>query len=258
MATAGRHSGKTALVIGASSPGGLGEAVAMALRDGGCTVHVAGRRLAALETLAADLGGRAIACDMHDEAAIAAMLAACGPLDILVNASGTTAAARLARIERTQIENEFAIHVTANMLMLKHASGAMRRGGSIVLFSSITARIPGEGLAAYSCAKAALDHLVRIAALEFGALDVRVNAVAPGFSPTPMTEGIFADPAISALYLRECPLAARAVSAAQVASAVSWLSEDDCFANGETMQLSGGAQLGRLPRLDEIKEARRH
>ncbi len=259
----GQEQGRTALVIGASSPGGLGEAVALALHADGCTVHVAGRNVSALDALAADLGGTAIACDMHDEDAIAAMIAACGPIDILVNASGTTGAARLAKIERAHIEGEFAIHVTANMLLLKHASRAMRRGGSITLFSSITARVPGEGLAAYSCAKAALDQLVRIAALEFGPLDVRVNAVAPGFSPTPMTQGIFADPAISALYLRDCPLETRAldaqaVSAAQVASAVRWLSEGDCFANGEIVQLSGGAQLGRLPRLSEIREARRH
>lgn len=263
MATAGRYAGKTALVIGASSPGGLGEAVAIALRAGGCTVHVAGRRVAALDALASDLGGLAIACDMRDEDAIAAMFDLSGPIDILVNASGTTGAARLAKIQRAQIESELAIHVTANMLLLKHASGVMRRGGSITLFSSITARVPGEGLAAYSCAKAALDQLVRIAALEFGPLDVRVNAVAPGFSPTPMTEGIFADPAISALYLRDCPLETRpldekAVSARQVASAVGWLSDADCFANGEIVQLSGGAQLGRLPRLDELREARRH
>lgn len=247
---------RTAIVIGASSPGGLGEASARRLAREGFAVIVAGRNEAALRALADELGGRAIVCDVTDETALAALIDGAGAFDVLVNAAGTTDAARLSRITREAIEAQLNIHLVANMLLLKHAARKIRTGGSIVLFSSLTAKVAGQGLAAYACAKAALDHLVRIAALEFGEAGVRVNAVAPGFSPTPMTAGIFAMPAIRDLYLSEAIVGGRAVTAEEVASAVAWLAAEDCFATGEIVHVSGGAQMGRLPRLSELKQAR--
>ena len=246
---------RKACVIGASSPGGLGEACALRLAQDGLAVTVAGRRMAPLEALSARIGGRALPVDMTDEEDIARLAAECGPLDVLVNAAGTTDAARLARISRQSIEAQFELHVTANMLLIKHFAPLLRPGGSIVLFSSLTARVAGEGLAAYSCAKAALEHLVRIAALELGEAGVRVNAVAPGFSATPMTQGIFANPALAGLYVGEAACGGRGVTPDEVADAVSWLAGERCFASGETIQVSGGAQLGRLPRLTQIRQA---
>lgn len=246
----------TALVIGASSPGGLGEAVARRLRNDGIRVSIAGRNMSRLALLAEEIGAEAIPCDMEQEDSISTALERCGPLDLLVNASGTADASPISKVTRERIERQLAIHVTANMLLLKHASQQVRSGGSIVLFSSVTARVPGAGLAAYACAKAALDHLVRVAAVEFGPLGIRVNAVAPGFSPTPMTESIFAAPGLRDLYLREGLIGARAVTPDEVAAAVSWLADKRCFTTGEILQVSGGAQLGRLPRADEIREAR--
>ncbi|MBS3961239.1 MAG: SDR family oxidoreductase, partial [Sandarakinorhabdus sp.] len=237
---------RKACVIGASSPGGLGEACALRLAEDGYAVTVAGRRMDLLEALARKVGGRALPVDMSDEEDIARLAAKCDPVDVLVNAAGTTDAARLARISRQSIEAQFELHVTANMLLIKHFTPLVRPGGSIVLFSSLTARVAGEGLAAYSCAKAAVEHLVRIAALELGAAGIRVNAVAPGFSATPMTEGIFANPALAGLYLGEAPYGERGVGPEEVADAVSWLAGPRCFASGETIQVSGGAQLGRL------------
>lgn len=247
---------RTAIVIGASSPGGLGEASARRLAHDGHAVIVAGRNHDALDVLAGEIGGQALVCDVTQEDDIVALFDAAGPFDVLVNAAGTTDAGRLSRITRESIEAQFAVHVTANMLLLKHAAAPIRAGGAIVLFSSLTAKVAGEGIAAYACAKAALDHLVRIAALEFGNAGVRVNAVAPGFSPTPMTAGIFAMPAIRDLYLNEAVVGRRGVNPAEVASAVAWLASEDCFATGEIIHVSGGAQLGRLPRWAELKEAR--
>ena len=246
---------RKACVIGASSPGGLGEACALRLAAEGYAVIVAGRRMAPLEDLAGRIGGKALQVDVTDEEDIARLAAECGPLDVLVNAAGTTVGARLARISRQSIEAQLELHVTANMLLIKHLAPVIRPGGSIVLFSSLTARVAGEGLAAYSCAKAALEHLVRIAALELGDAGIRVNAVAPGFSATPMTEGIFANPALAGLYLGEAAYGGRGVTPAEVADAVNWLAGPGCFASGEIIQISGGAQLGRLPRLTQIRQA---
>lgn len=243
---------KRALVLGASSRGGIGEAVARRLSDDGYAVVVAGRRREPLDVLAAEIRADVLTCDVTDEDSIEAMFEAAGPVDVAVNTAGTTDVGSIAKIKRERVEAQFALHVTGNLLFMKHAVAHMGEGGSIVLFSSLTARIPGTGLAAYAGAKAALEHIVRIAALEFGPRSIRVNAVAPGFTRTPMTEAFLADDRIAAIYKNETALG-QLTEPAQVASAVSWLASDDCFTTGETIAVSGGAQLLRLPTGAELR-----
>lgn len=243
---------RTALIIGASSEGGLGEAAARRLAADGSRIIVAGRRIAPLERLAAELGGRVLPVDMLDEKSIIELAAAAGPVDVLVNASGTTLGRTILKISREQIESQLSLHVTGNILLMKHFVPAMPRGGSIILFSSVVAKLAGPGLVAYSAAKAALDHVVRIAALEFGPLGIRVNAVAPGFTRTPMTEGFLSIGRMNALYRRESAMG-ELTEPHQVAAAVSYLAAPDCYSTGEIVQVSGGAQLCRLPRAEEIK-----
>lgn len=245
-------SGRRALVLGASSPGGIGEAVARRLSREGYFVVVAGRRRERLDALAGELGGTGLTCDVTDEDSIAGMFDAAGPLDVAVNVAGTTDVGSIAKIQRARVEAQLDVHVTGNLLFMKHALKQLVEGGSIVLFSSLTARVPGTGLAAYAGAKAALEHIVRIAALEFGSRKIRVNAVAPGFTRTPMTEGFLADDRIAAIYAGETALGAL-TKPEQVASAVAWLASNDCFTTGETLAVSGGAQLLRLPTGAELR-----
>lgn len=245
-------SGRRALVLGASSPGGLGEAVAWRLGQEGCRVTVAGRRREPLEALANDIGGDALICDVTEEGSIAAMAEAAGDIDVAVNAAGTTDVGSILKIRRERIEAQLAVHVTGNLLFMKHLAPRMPSGGSIILFSSLTARVAGAGLAAYAGAKAALEHIVRIAALEFGPRGIRVNAVAPGFSRTPMTEAFLADERIAGIYRKETALGAL-TEPEQVAATVAWLAASDCFTTGETIAVSGGAQLLRLPTGAELR-----
>ncbi|HLO20492.1 MAG TPA: SDR family oxidoreductase, partial [Sphingomicrobium sp.] len=169
-----------------------------------------------------------------------------------VNVAGSTDVGSIAKIQRERVEAQFAVHVTGNLLFMKHALTKMGEGGSMILFSSLTARVPGAGLAAYAGAKAALEHIVRIAALEFGPRKIRVNAVAPGFTRTPMTEAFLSDERIAGIYTKETALGSL-TKPDQVASAVSWLASDDCFTTGETIPVSGGAQLMRLPTGAELR-----
>jgi 3-oxoacyl-[acyl-carrier protein] reductase len=244
--------GKRALVLGASSVGGLGEAVARRLAADGAQLVVSGRTMDPLHALAKDIGGTAIACDVTDEAAVAALAAAVGPVDIAVNVAGSSVSGSILRAKRSTIDAQLALHVTGNFMFLKHLAPTMPRGGSFTLFSSLTAQIAGPSLAAYAVAKAGLDHLVRIAAIELGSRGIRVNAVAPGFVRTPMTEDFLSNPAFEALYAKEGPLGALG-NPEQVAAAVAFLSADDCFMTGEIMNVSGGARLGKLPRAEDFK-----
>lgn len=243
---------RTALIIGASSEGGLGEAAARRLAADGFRIIVAGRRMQALERLAAELGGSSMHCDMLDEGSIAALAEAAGPINMLVNASGTTLGRSILKISRAEIEAQLSLHVTGNILLLKHFVPVMSRGGSIILFSSVVATLAGAGIVAYSAAKAALDHVVRVAAIEFGPLGIRVNAVAPGFTRTPMTEGFLSDERMNALYRRETAMG-ELTAPRQVAAAVSYLAAPDCYTSGEIIQVGGGAHLCRLPRAEEIR-----
>jgi 3-oxoacyl-[acyl-carrier protein] reductase len=243
---------RTALVIGASSEGGLGEATARRLAADGCTVFLAGRNRVRLDALAAEMDVQAFTCDLLDEQSIANLVREVGPVDVLVNAAGTTQGRRILKITREEIEPQLSMHVTANILLLKHFGAIMPTGGSIVLFSSVVAKVPGFGLAAYSAAKAALDHVVRIAALEFGPMGIRVNAVAPGFTRTPMTEVFLGEGRFQELYSRETAMG-KLTEPHEVAAAVSYLASADCYTTGEIIQVSGGAQLLRLPRADELQ-----
>lgn len=239
-------------MLGASSPGGLGEAVARRLAEEGYRLVVSGRRREPLEALAKDIGGDVLACDVTDEDSIAAMAQAVGEVDIAVNAAGTTDVGSIAKIQRERIEAQLAVHVTGNLLFMKHVAPRMAPGGSIILFSSLTARVPGTGLAAYAGAKAALEHIVRIAALEFGPRGIRVNAVAPGFTRTPMTQAFLADERIADIYRKETALG-ELTEPTQVAATVAWLAARDCFTTGQTIAVSGGAQLLRLPTAAELR-----
>ena len=241
------------LILGASSQGGLGEAVARRLAADGVELVVAGRRLEALQALASEIGGTAAQCDVTDEDSLSALAETAGAIDVLVNAAGTTMAQSILKLSRAQIDAQYAVHVTANLLLMKHVVPAMPRGSSIVLFSSVTAKVAGAGLAAYAAAKAALDQVVRIAGIEFGPRGVRVNAVAPGFCRTPMTEGFLSDPHFAAIYARETALGGF-VTPEQVAAAVAWLASPDCYMTGEIMQVSGGAQLMRMPFAGELRK----
>lgn len=239
------------VVVGASSAGGLGEATARRFAADGHEVIVAGRRATPLKALAESIGGRFAVCDITDEDSVAELAAFAGPVDVAINAAGTASANSIAKIKRAVIEAQLAVHVTGNFMFLKHFVAQMPRGGRFVLFSSLTARVPGTGLAPYAAAKAALDQIVRIAALEFGPRGISVNAVAPGFSVTPMTNSFLTEDKMAPIYKREAALGAL-VTPDEVAAAVAWLAAPDCFMTGEIMHVSGGAQLGRLPRPDEL------
>jgi NAD(P)-dependent dehydrogenase (short-subunit alcohol dehydrogenase family) len=243
---------QTALIIGASSVGGLGEAAGRRLAADGFAIVLAGRDTGRLADLARELDARIFACDVLEEEMIASLAEAAGQVDVLVNASGSTLGRSILKTERAEVDAQLSMHVVANILLIKHFAPRMFRGSSIILFSSVVSKLAGHGIVAYSAAKAALDHVVRVAALELGPRGIRVNAVAPGFSCTPMTENFLADDRLAALYRRETAMGAL-TQPHQVAAAVSYLAAPDCYSTGEIVQVSGGAQLCRLPRFEEIR-----
>ena len=249
--------GKSAIVLGASSPKGIGETIARKFAEQGAKVAVCGRKIEAVQALANDINGTAVACDITDEAQISSALEEVvskhGKVDIAVNAAGINASQPIAEMTAADLRTISESHFVGPVMFIKHAaSKMMEHGGSIITLSSLTAELTGAGLGYYAGTKAATDKIVQIAALEYGSHNIRVNSLSPGLTRTPMTEAFFQMPTLTEAFKKEMPLGDRLITADDVAFAAAYLANDRCVATGDNIRVSGGAHLQRLPRRDEM------
>ena len=106
-------------------------------------------------------------------------------------------------------------------------------------------------LAAYAGTKKGVDQIVRIAAVEYGPRGIRVNAIAPGFTRSAMTEAYFAIPTLEAAFVREIPLG-RLPTVEDIANAALWLASDEAFVTGQVIDVTGGQSLRRIPTPEEM------
>ena len=191
-----RLDGKVALVTGGNS--GLGEAIALAFAEAGARVVIAGRREQrnALTLRALGSAHRAVTLDVANEAsverAVATAIEDFGRLDILVNNAGVGQRASVMDLELEAWRHVLDINLTGAFLCTKHAARRMAAQGSgkIINIASIYGlTAPSKGLqVAYTVSKHALVALTKVNAVELAAKGIQVNAVAPGWFFTEMTE----------------------------------------------------------------------
>ena len=229
------------VVVGAAS--GIGEATARVLAGSGHTVVGA-------DVTAAEGVERV---DVTDEDSVAALLdsvvARHGGFHGAVNCAGVSTLAAITEHDAAEFRRVVDVCLTGAFLVLKHAGRRVSDGGSLVSLTSLNARQPGTGLAAYCAAKAGLVSLTEVAALELAPRRVRVNAVAPGLVITPLTAPAMDIPGVRDGYLENTPLG-RSGEPEEVAGAIRFLLSDDAaWMTGETMELNGGAHLQRYPDL---------
>ncbi len=196
--------GMPALVTGGGS--GLGAATARALATAGAKVAVLDRDIAAAETVATEIGGRAIECDVADAAsgehAVAAARQAHGPAGLCINCAGVGPAARIvgrdgpmpladfARVIEINLIGTFNILRLAAADMAERAPNAEGERGVIINTASIAAFEGQVGQAAYASSKGGVAALTLPAAREFARIGVRVLCIAPGLFATPMLMGL--------------------------------------------------------------------
>jgi len=239
-------SGRTALVTGAS--GGIGGAVARQLHAQGARVALSGRRRAALEQVAAELGERALIepCDLAERGApdrLVAAVEAAGGLDILVNNAGLTRDNLALRLKDEDWQTVLDVDLTAGFRLIRSALRGMvrRRYGRIVNITSIVGHTGNPGQTNYAAAKAGLVGMSKALAAEVAARGITVNCVAPGFIETAMTD-VLGDERRARL-LQQIPLG-RLGSGADVAAAVGYLASAEAgYVTGQTLHVNGGMAM---------------
>ncbi len=241
--------GRTALVTGGGTGVGLG--IARRLLQHGARVTLAARRVDVLESAAerlrseidaAQVGTRQCDVSVEDDlvAAVASAAAPDGRLDIAVANAGSGAPGPILALgsEAWRFANDLNILGTA--LTIKQAALAMQeRGGSIVAISSVEAFKVAKYMAPYSVTKAAVEALVRCAALELAPFEIRVNAIQPGYVPTEGTALAFNEE--EAAQLVEMTPRRRSGRAEEIGDAVVYFSaESGAWVTGQVLAVDGG------------------
>src|ERR1700727_785899 len=197
---------RTAVVVGGAS--GIGKAVAHALAADSCRVIVADRNADGARSVATELGDQhsAATVEVTDEDSVRALFDQAGALDVVVNTAGYSTLGLITELPVKDFRSVVDVCLTGAFLVIKHAAPRLSRGGALVSISSLNGRQPAAAMSAYCAAKAGLSMLTQVAALELAPQGIRVNAVAPGFVHTPLTEPATHIPGVVAEYVENTPL----------------------------------------------------
>lgn len=239
--------GKNALITGAS--GGIGGAIAKALHGAGATVALSGTRVEPLEALAAELGSRAhvLPCNLSDAEAVNELpkqaAEVMGSVDILVNNAGITADNIFMRMKDEEWERVLEINLTSTMRLCRGVMRGMMkaRWGRIINISSIVGATGNPGQANYAASKAGMIGMSKSIAYEVANRGITVNAVAPGFITTAMTDKLTDDQKSG--ILGQVP-AGRMGEAEEIAAAVLYLASPEAgYVTGSTLHVNGGMAM---------------
>ena len=237
--------GRKAIVTGASR--GIGRTTARALADAGSQVLAVARseaELTELKSVAPAGSVHPLVCDLGDPEAAGRILeaatAAMGGVDTLVNNAGITRDGLLLRMSLDDWDSVFALNLRSAFLLTQKVARIMlkARQGAIVNVVSVVGQIGNAGQANYTAAKAGLEAFTKSCAREFASRKIRVNAVAPGFINTEMTQGLNEE-TLNA-FLTQVPLG-RAGTPEEVAEVILFLVSDHArYVTGQVWRVDGG------------------
>jgi NAD(P)-dependent dehydrogenase (short-subunit alcohol dehydrogenase family) len=241
---------RVAIVTGGGS--GIGAATARLLAERGFTVAVVGRRRDKLDAVVSDLGGRGLAvqADLADADApgrvVAEVLEQTGRLDVVVNNAAEFTLEPFGELTLAAIDAHLAVNVRAALLLVQAALPALRRSpaAAVVNVSSAAAVMYRPGQAVYALTKAALEHLTKQLAAELAPDGIRVNAVRPGPTDTPIHRAV-PDPEARLAWLGEQTPLGRVGRPEEVAWWIAALVEPEAeWVTGAVIPVDGGRVLG--------------
>jgi len=244
-------SGRIALITGASQ--GIGRACALELARSGATVALAARSADKLEAVAAEIaaaGGtaRTYSLDVSNEASIKAcaraVISDLGKVDILVNNAGITKDGLTLRMKLADFDDVLRTNLTGAFLLTQSVISSMMKGrwGRVINITSVVGETGAAGQVNYAASKAGMIGLTKSLAREFASRSITVNAVAPGFIQTAMTDEL--PDAQKAAILAQIPLS-RYGADTDIAAAVAFLASDAAsYITGHTLDVNGGMYMG--------------
>ena len=238
----------TALVTGAS--GGLGSSIAKALSAQGARLAVSGSNASKLETFRASLGGDHVAlqCNLSDGAAVDALVPSAvdalgGKLDILVNNAGVTRDNLLMRMKDEEWDEVIRINLEAAFRLMRAAARPMMKArfGRIISVTSVVGVTGNPGQANYVASKAGLIGLTKAIAIELASRGITVNAIAPGFMTSAMTDALNDQQRES--ILARIPMGAMGSGEDIGTAAVFLASREAGYVTGQTLHVNGGMAM---------------
>ena len=248
ITTASLH-GKTAIVTGGSK--GIGSAMALGLGHQGADVAIVSRNVAEGEQIAAQIRamGRhalAIACDVTNKASVDAMVQkamdAFGHIDILINNAGMNIRKPVIEVEESDWDTVLDTNLKGIFLVAQSVGQKMipQKKGKIINIASIAAAVGLPNLAAYCASKGGIAQLTKVMALEWAEHNIQVNAVAPAYILTPMTQGLLENPERLNWILGMTPMG-RLGTMEEVAGPVMFLASDwSNYVTGTVLMVDGG------------------
>ena len=239
--------GMTALVTGAS--GALGSAIAKSLAAQGARLAVSGSNVEKLQAFRAGLGGDHVAlpCDLSDGAAVDSLVPqaveALGKLDILVNNAGVTRDNLLMRMKDEEFEEVVRINLEAAFRLMRGAAKPMMRArfGRIISIASVVGVTGNPGQANYVASKAGLIGMTKAVAQELASRNITVNAIAPGFMTSAMTDALNEQQRDA--ILSRIPMGAIGTGEDIGAAVVYLASREAGYVTGQTLHVNGGMAM---------------
>ena len=250
----GALDGKVALITGGAS--GIGLATAQLYAREGARVAMADRNADGVQEAARALGDSAvgISADVTSESDVEAMVASCierfGRLDIAFNNAGVAGVAPIHEHTLEQFQRVINVCLTGVFLCIKHESRQLLdqgEGGSIINTASINATQATAGLAAYCSAKGGVTMLTKVSALELGPHGIRVNAIGPGHTKTPLTLRARDVPGFDEAMIGATPMG-RLGEPEDIAQMALYLGSDASqWVSGQLFYVDGGITVNELP-----------
>jgi 3-oxoacyl-[acyl-carrier protein] reductase len=241
-------SGMTALVTGAS--GGLGSAIAKALAGQGARLAVSGSNVEKLDAFRASLGDDHVAlpCNLSDGAAVDRLVPQAvevlgGKLDILINNAGVTRDNLLMRMKDEEFEEVIRINLEAAFRLIRAASKPMMKArfGRIISITSVVGVTGNPGQANYVASKAGLIGMTKAVAQELASRNITVNAVAPGFMTSAMTDALNEQQRQG--ILSRIPMGTMGSGDDIGAACVYLASKEAGYVTGQTIHVNGGMAM---------------
>ena len=242
------------LVSGASR--GIGRAIAQGFAERGSRVIITGRDAATLEATARDINATPIVCDVANKDAIDKLVETAlkqfGHIDTLINVAGVNR--RMLAEKLTEADYDFILDINLKgpfLLSIAVGKAMLARGqGNQINIVSLNNDRPLKGVMPYAFSKAALGHMTRSLAMEWGPRGIRVNAIAPGFVLTDLTKKLWSQPKMQAWGETNTPLKRLGQPEDMIGAAVFLASDASAWMTGQVLYVDGGFGAGLVWPID--------